>query len=200
MDQLVMDRIFDPYFTTKSSGEGTGLGLAVVHGIVEDYGGTVTVRSKAGEGTTFQVFIPRIESFNHTQALEPIVSNLPKGKERILFVDDEEALARIGKNMLKQLGYEVVTRTSSFEALEAFRAQPHRFDLVVTDMAMPKMSGWDLAKNVMEIRKDIPIVLCTGFSEMVTREKARSIGIQELVTKPLDLQGLAETVRKVLDR
>ena len=158
----VLDRIFDPYFTTKEVGEGTGLGLAVTHGILASHDGAITVQSTPGAGTTFEIYLPQIP-----QSPEPVTSpaaSLPHGTGRILFVDDEAVLARVSQSMLARCGYDVVSRTSSIEALEAFRAMPHRFDLVVTDQTMPQMTGEELAQALRRIRPDIPIILCTGFS------------------------------------
>jgi signal transduction histidine kinase/DNA-binding response OmpR family regulator len=193
----VKERIFDPYFTTKEVGEGTGLGLAIVHGIVKDHGGAITVYSEPGKGSTFHVYLPVIEKAEEPQkeTLEP----LPTGHERILFIDDEPGLVEIGKQMMEKLGYNVVVRTSSIEALELFREQPDRFDLVITDMTMPKMMGDRLAVELMKIRPDIPIILCTGFSERITEEEARGMGIKAFVMKPLVMRVLANTVRRILD-
>ena len=162
MDSETLAHIFDPYFTTKEVGEGTGLGLSVVHGIVKTHGGTITVESEPGKGTTFHVYFPVIENDAETQ--EEDEEPLPTGNERILFVDDEQVLLHVAEEMLKQLGYDVVTQKSSVEALELFRAEPDRFDLVITDMTMPKMTGDQLARELMKIRSDIPIILYTGFS------------------------------------
>jgi PAS domain S-box-containing protein len=161
MDQAVIKRIFDPYFTTKPFGEGTGLGLAITHGIVKSYGGGIQVHSKPGEGTTFHVYLPLIEESSYAQqsiSTEPI----RKGNESILLVDDEDQIVRMVQETLKRLGYHVTPRTSSIEALEAFRAQPDKFDLVITDMTMPNMTGAELAPKLLDIRPDIPIILCTG--------------------------------------
>ncbi len=198
MDARTMQRIFDPYFTTKEKGVGIGMGLSVVHGIVKRHKGAIKVFSKSGEGSSFQVLLPRIEREIEykAEALEP----LPLGKERILFVDDEKALIDLGKQMLERLGYKVVSRTSSVEALEAFRADPHKFDLVITDMTMPNMTGDELAEEIMALRPDIPIVLCTGFSIRITEEQAKKMGIREFVMKPLVMSDLAKTIRKVLDK
>ena len=198
MDTRTMQRIFDPYFTTKEKGVGIGMGLSVVHGIVKRHNGAIKVFSKPGEGSSFQVLLPRIEREIEykAEALEP----LPLGKERILFVDDEKALIDLGKQMLERLGYKVVSRTSSVEALEAFRADPHKFDLVITDMTMPNMTGDELAEEIMALRPDIPIVLCTGFSLRITEEQAKKMGIREFVMKPLVMSDLAKTIRKVLDK
>jgi PAS domain S-box-containing protein len=161
MDKAVMERVFDPYFTTKEKTGGTGMGLAVVHGIVKSHGGAITVYSEPGKGSTFNVFLPRIKVPEGVAETEKMIP-LPRGRERILFVDDEPFIVEIGKGMLEHLGYQVTTRTSSIEALEAFRAQPAKFDLVITDMTMPKMTGDKLAKELMRIMPNLPIILCTG--------------------------------------
>jgi PAS domain S-box-containing protein len=194
----IMGRIFEPYYTTKEAGEGTGMGLAMVDGFVKDHGGIVLVRSKPGEGSAFEVFFPLHHAEAEPEEDEP--HPLPKGKEKILFVDDEKDLADIGKQMLEQLQYEVTIQTDCLKALALFREAPDRFDLVVTDMTMPHMTGADLALELMTLRPDVPIVLCTGFSEMISGEKAEKMGIRAFVTKPLSLRVLAETVRKVLDQ
>jgi len=193
-----IDKIFDPYFTTKEKGEGTGMGLAVVHGIVKTYGGGITVYSELEKGTTFHVYLPRIEREVTAEPEEMIP--LPMGKEQILFVDDEPAIVDIGKSMLEQMGYKVEVRTSPIEAHEAFRTQPDKFDLVITDMTMPKVTGDDLAKELMAIRPDIPIILCTGFSERITEEMAKALGIRAFVMKPFVMRDLANTIRRILDQ
>ena len=198
MDRNTAARIFDPYFTTKKPGEGTGLGLAVVHGIVRKCGGDITVHSELGEGTTFQIHLPRIGISESPEGEEELAVP-PAGEERILFVDDEENLANIGRDMLEYLGYEVVAETSSVEALHLFRTQPDRFDLVITDMTMPHMTGDRLATELLRIRPDIPIILCTGFSEGMTEERVKKIGIRESLMKPLVIQMIAEKARKVLN-
>ncbi len=194
----IMARIFDPYFTTKEVGEGTGMGLSVVLGIVKNHKGAIHVYSEPEKGTTFNLFFPLIESEPVTESTS--LGPLPTGPERILFVDDEQALAELGKRMLQQLGYEVTVRTSSIEALEAFREQPDKFDLVVTDMTMPNMTGTDLCKEIMQIRLDIPIILCTGFSEMITEDKAKRMGIKAFLMKPLAMRKMAETIRRIFDQ
>lgn len=200
MTREVLKRIFDPYFTTKEVGEGTGLGLAVVHGIVKSHEGAITVYSEPGKGSTFQVYFPRIDrakGVEATQRAEPF----PMGKQEcILFVDDEQPLADMGKQMLEHLGYRVAVRMSSIEALKLFQAQPKRFDLVITDMTMPNMTGDKLSRELMGIRPDIPIILCTGFSERITAEKVQELGIREFAMKPLLMSDLAKTIRRVLDQ
>ena len=198
MDEETIEHIFEPYYTTKEIGKGTGFGLAVVHGIVRRHGGTITVQSEPGKGTTFQVHLPVIEgegSVDH-ETEGPI----PCGTERILFVDDEEMLANMVERMLAQLGYSVLTQTSSTEALNVFRNRPFHFDLVVTDYTMPQMTGADLAREILAVRSDIPIILCTGFSERISEEKAREIGIKHYVMKPLNRRNLAAIVREALDK
>ncbi len=197
MPPQVRERIFDPFFTTKGVGEGTGMGLSVVHGIAGSYGGTITVDSEPGQGSTFKVYLPIIERREEPQATKE--DSVPTGSERILFVDDEPALTNIGKLVLGSLGYNVETRTSSIEALELFKNQPDRFDLVITDMTMPNMTGEDLAQELMGIKPNIPIILCTGFSAKIDEQKASAMGIRAFVLKPIVRQKIATTVRKVLD-
>jgi len=198
MSPEVMSRIFDPYFTTKEVGRGTGLGLAVVHGIVKSHGGAITCESVPGEGTTFRVYFPEIESME--QASAPLSKgDLPTGTERILFVDDEQVLVNLARRMMESLGYTVFTRTSSIEALEFFRANPDKFDLVITDMTMPGMTGDMLTKKILKIRKDIPVILCSGYSEHMSEERSKLIGIREFIMKPIVMKDLAKTIRKVLD-
>jgi nitrogen-specific signal transduction histidine kinase/CheY-like chemotaxis protein len=198
MTPEVMERIFDPYFTTKEKGGGTGLGLAVVHGITRDHRGAISVQSEQGKGSTFDVYLPviRKDEIPHESVEEP----LPKGHERALFIDDEQSLAEIGKEMLTRLGYKVVAKTNSLDALEFFRTDPDQFDLVITDMTMPQMTGEKLAQNLMSIRPDIPVILCTGYSEMMTEEKAKEMGIKGFAMKPLIIRDLASSIRKVLDK
>jgi PAS domain S-box-containing protein len=198
MTSEIMERIFDPYFTTKDTGEGTGLGLSVAHGIVKAYGGTIIVYSELGKGTTFHVYLPLIHEAEKAEKDEP-KEPLPTGSERILFIDDEQVLIEIGSEILEHLGYEVVAKRSCKEALELFRAEPDRFDLVITDMTMPHMTGDKLAQEFMKLRPDIPVILCTGHSGLVLEVKAKDIGIRAFVMKPLVMRNLAETVRKVFD-
>jgi PAS domain S-box-containing protein len=197
MSPEIMESIFDPYFTTKKVGEGTGMGLAVVHGIVKSYGGEITVQSQPNEGTTFEIYLPTLEGEVFTAGEE--TTYLPTGKERILLVDDEPALVIVGKQRLERLGYLVETRSDSLEALAVVRKDPQHFDLVITDMTMPKMTGDKLAAALLRIRSNLPIILCTGFSQKINKERAQKIGIKAFLMKPLELQNLASTVRRVLD-
>ena len=199
ISRSTIQKILDPGFTPKKTGKnGSGLGLTVVHGIVKNHGGTLTVYSEHNRGTTFNIFLPRIVE-EGSQDID-LATSLPRGNERVLFVDDEHVLADLGEHMLKPLGYTVTTKTNSIEALEIFRAQPQSFDLVVTDMTMPCMTGLELAGKLLQIRADIPIILCSGFSEMATPDKARATGIREFVMKPVDLSEMAKIVRRVLDK
>ena len=193
----IIDSIFEPYFTTKKPGEGTGMGLAMVHGIVESYGGKIFVDSKIGKPTTFTIYLPATRKRKIQRQNEP--EQLPSGTERILFVDDEEPIAKMGSQGLERLGYQVTTRTSSVEALELFRAKPNEFELVITDMTMPNMTGDTLALELMSIRPDIPVILCTGYSKKISDKTASEIGIKAFAYKPIIKADLAQTVRKVLD-
>jgi len=195
----VMEKIFNPYFTTKDVDEGTGMGLSVVHGIVNDHGGDIRVYSEPGKGTAFHVYLPLIKTGTVEHKIIPGES-APTGTERILFVDDEEIIVNMNRQVLEDLGYQVTSRTSSVEALEAFRARPNEFDLIITDMTMPNMTGAELAPRLLEIRPDIPIILCTGFSELVDKDKAEAIGIREYVMKPIIRDEIARAIRRVLDK
>ena len=197
MDEHVLKRIFDPFFTTKGPGEGTGMGLAVVHGIVSAHGGVIVVESKPGRGATFHTYFPWVGDPDLPR--EPEAETMPEGKERILFVDDEEGVRRFGESLLPRLGYTVVFCKSAHEALEVFGKHPERFDLVITDLIMPKMTGNILAKWVKELRPDIAIILFTGFSEGFSEEHLQDAGIQEIVMKPIVAMDLAKRIRKVLD-
>jgi len=193
----IMDRIFDPFFTTKKRGEGTGMGLAVVHGIVRSCGGAITVYSEAGKGTTFKVFFPCCTGdADCERAVEMVVA---KGNERILFVDDEPSIVTMGKRMLERLGYSVMSTTSSVEALDLFRDGSGDFDLVITDLTMPKMTGEQLAAELIQIRQDIPIIVCTGYSSTLGECSEAEHGIRAVVTKPLITHEIARTIRDVLD-
>jgi signal transduction histidine kinase/ActR/RegA family two-component response regulator len=197
MSPEVIERIFDPFFSTKNKREGTGMGLSVVHGIVKSHGGTLTVDSTPGKGSVFKTFFPAIES-------EWVPDNehadlMVTGTESILFVDDEAFQADIAKQMLSRLGYRLTTCTSSVEALELFLQSPEKFDLVITDMTMPYMTGDLLAKELISIRPDIPIIVCTGYSDRIDADIANEIGIRELVMKPVVMKDIAHCIRRVLD-
>ena len=197
MTPKLLNRIFDPFFTTKDRGEGTGMGLAVVLGIVKSHGGIITVESEVGRGSTFEILLPAILcEIDGEDAGSPV---LPTGFESILFVDDEVALVDLGAQILTRLGYQVTTRTSSIEALELFIQEPNRFDLVISDTTMPNLTGDHLAQKILGIRPDLPVVLCTGYSERMSRERAADIGIASFVLKPIVMSELASTVRQVLD-
>ena len=194
----IMDKIFEPYFTTKGVGEGTGLGLAVVHGIVKDHSGDITIDSEVGKGTTFHVFMPVVEV---ELPLETKTHNdIPGGNEHILLVDDEKEIVDMIRTMLEKLGYKITTQTSSVEALEVFRNDPEKYDLVITDMTMPGMTGKDLAQKLMDIRPEIPIILCTGFSDQIDEQSARDLGIELFIMKPIMISKIAQAIRDILDK
>jgi PAS domain S-box-containing protein len=196
IEPKILKRIFDPYFTTKGVGEGSGMGLSVVHGIVKRYGGGISVSSEPGKGTIFHVLFPCIE--DEPEPKVEIAAEIPRGNERILFVDDEKAMIDAIQPMIERLGYKVTARTSSIEGLEAFRANPDRFDLVITDFTMPNMTGMELANELFKLRSEIPIILCTGYSDHINEEKAKRNGIRAFVMKPVVLDEIANTIRKVL--
>jgi len=198
IDEATVEKIFNPYFTTKEPGEGTGLGLSVVHGIIRDMGGFIKVYSEKGQGTSFQLYIPRVKIDSNQVIFSE--KTPPAGTERILIVDDEEFVLDLFKVMLTSLGYQVKARISSIEALEAFKANPGNFDLVITDQTMPNMTGEKLAEKILAIRPDIPVVLCTGFSAIMTAEKAKAKGIRAFIKKPVLKNELAGTIRTVLDQ
>jgi PAS domain S-box-containing protein len=194
----IIERIFDPYYTTKDPGEGTGMGLAVVQGIVKSHSGAITVSSKPGTGTSFNVFFPMVKMDVPLMELEDNVVRAT-GTKRILFVDDEKNLVDLGREMLESLDYSVTATTNSSEALETFRAQPDAFDLVITDMTMPGLTGKDLAKELISIRPDISIILTTGFSELINEKQARKAGIGQFLMKPYTNSDLAKIIRKALE-
>jgi CheY-like chemotaxis protein len=197
IDPAVKERIFDPYFTTKPVGEGTGLGLATVHGIVKSYEGAISVHSELGKGSTFKVYLPAgLKEFETENKLS---ASIRQGDETILFVDDEDALVEMGYEVLQELGYKVKACGSSQEALEVFQERPGDFDLVITDLTMPQMNGIELSRNLIRLRPDIPIILCTGFSGKITPESAKAAGIKAVLMKPLVIANLAETIRAMLD-
>ena len=198
MDKNLIKKIFDPFFTTKKVGKGTGMGLSVVHGIVKNMGGTINVYSEPEKGTQFHIYLPLVDSVknqNDHQIKDPIQG----GFERILLVDDEDIVATVIKEMLQRLGYKVSSCTSSIEALEVFRINPDRFDMVITDLQMPNIPGNKLAVELIKIRSDIPILLCTGFSETMSEEKATSLGIKGFLLKPIVIKDISRKIREVLD-
>jgi CheY-like chemotaxis protein/anti-sigma regulatory factor (Ser/Thr protein kinase) len=195
----VLDKIFDPYFTTKEKGKGTGLGLAVVHGIVKRHKGHLSVESEPEKGTTFFIHFPILEEIVSADE-KNVADSFPGGNECILFVDDEKDVIEIGERMLTHLGYEVIAKSDSIEVLDLFRSQSDRFDLVITDMTMPKLTGDKLAEEMLRIRNDIPIILYTGYTENFSKKQAQKIGIKEFGMKPFEMRDLAETTRRVLDQ
>ena len=194
----VMDKIFDPFFTTKKLGEGTGLGLSVVHGIVRQHDGHITVESLPGKGSAFSVYLPRIAEAS-SSAEAAAEGAMPTGHEHILFIDDEEMLVEMGQELLEELGYRITASTDSARALALFRADPSRFDLVVTDQTMPNLTGIELAKEIIALKPDTPVILCTGFSHLVNADTARAAGIRAFAMKPLTKREIAKTIRQVLD-
>jgi len=198
MDSELIHKIFDPFFTTKEAGKGTGMGLSIVYGIIKEYGGNITVDSTPGKGTTFHVYLPLVEGDENP--VEKGSPNLLKGNERILLVDDEELLIELNKEILGKLGYKVTAKTNGFEAIETFKKQPKKFDLLITDQTMPGMTGLKLAKEILQIRPDIPVFLCTGYSHLVDEALAKAQGIKEFALKPLTQESLSVLVRKVLDK
>lgn len=196
MDISTAKRIFDPYFTTKKSGEGTGLGLAVVYSIVKNYEGAILVDSEPGKGSTFHVYLPRVAAISPAHA--EMATTLPMGRGRILAVDDDTMILELERQLFEELGYDVVAKSSSTEALELFRQQPDQFDLVFTDHTMPQMTGLDLARELFRIKPDIPIVLCSGFSDLIAIKRAQEIGIKTIVPKPLIIKNVAEILSNIL--
>jgi two-component system, cell cycle sensor histidine kinase and response regulator CckA len=201
IDPSIVDLIFNPFFTTKAVGSGTGLGLSVVHGIIESHGGAISVESTPGEGTTFTVLIPVLKTDYEPRNVE-IAVPVPRGQERILVIDDEPLLAETVKRMLEKHGYVVTSRTSGIEALEAFRhylvGKP--FDLVITDMTMPHFTGLDLVREFSKLCSATPVILMTGFSNKVDADRAKQMGIQGFLMKPVDIEELGRMVRTVLDQ
>lgn len=199
MDKGLIGKIFDPFFTTKEQGKGTGMGLSVVHGIVNKMGGVIQINSKPDKGTQFHVYFPVIKSRSESQKIY-VKEGFMGGTEHILLVDDEQSIITLEKQVLKRLGYHITAFTNSIEALEAFRATPDKFDMVITDMAMPKMSGDELAVELIKIRSDIPVLLCTGFSHTMTEKKAKLLGIKSFIMKPIVSSDFTKRIREELDK
>lgn len=200
MDQSTMEQIFDPFFSTKEVGKGTGLGLSVLHGIIQDYQGFVRVTSRPGKGTTFFVFIPALGHNSNALANHQIDDVLPHGEGHILLVDDEPMIVTLNRQVLERLGYTVYATTDSKEALDRFTADPSEFDLVITDQTMPDLTGVELSGKLLELRKDIPIILCTGYSAVVNEEQALDAGIKKQLEKPVSRKELAQAIKEVLGR
>jgi PAS domain S-box-containing protein len=197
IDPKIMDRIFDPFYTTRERGEGTGMGLAVVDGIVRSHGGTILVESRPGDGSTFRVYLPMSENVRPRRSSRP--DSLPGGDERVLVVDDEKAVVFSETSILERLGYTVVSTSDSTEALELLEKDPSAFDAIVTDQTMPDLTGAELAKAALELRPELPIVLCTGYSHVLGETEAKRIGIKEYLLKPVNPRKLAVTLRRALD-
>ena len=198
MNGDVLQHIFEPYFTTKPQGEGTGLGLSLVHGIILELKGALLVQSEPGKGTVFEIFFPALDAQFSSAHLQDAVETLPGGHERLLLVDDETSLVETTARRLSKLGYAVTARTSSIEALQAFKANPYKFDLVITDLAMPNMTGLDMAAEMLKLRSDLPVLLVTGFADALAVEYAQKIGIKKIVSKPIDLREITAVMRQVL--
>ena len=198
IDQTLIDKIFEPYFTTKELGKGTGLGLSVVHGIVKEHGGDIQIYSEVGKGTTFNVYLPLLKSAGDGKTIAS-PEKYPTGSESILLVDDEAPIVRMMQMMLEKLGYQVTPRTSSPDALALFSANPLNFDLVISDRGMPDMTGEQLAGELLSIKPGIPVIICTGFSDATDEQRGRAMGIKGYLMKPVAAGDLAAMVRKVLD-
>jgi len=194
----VQEHLFEPFFTTKEIGEGSGLGLSVVHGIVTGHYGVITVKSEPGKGTTFQIFFPTTDELE-PQAEPARTVSLREAQEHILIVENEPALAKLYEIALTKLGYQVTSFTDSHEALKMFRANPDHFDLVFTDQAMPNMTGMQLSQELLHIRPNLPIILATGYSETLSEEEALARGICQFLKKPVKFGVLAQTIRKILE-
>ncbi len=199
IDEGILTRLFEPFFTTKQNGEGSGLGLAVVHGIVRDHHGALDVSSRRGEGTRVSVYLPLHEG-SATESVEPAAGAEVHGRgERVLFVDDEEAIGNVCGSLLSRGGYQVAVFKSPVEALARFSCAPDDFDIVITDLAMPRMSGEKLAQEVLALRPDIPVLMITGNSAGLTRQRLRDLGVSDLLQKPMTRQALTTAVRRALD-
>jgi signal transduction histidine kinase/CheY-like chemotaxis protein len=197
IEQKILARMFDPFFTTKERGKGTGMGLSLVHGIMKENGGCIAVDSEVGKGTCFHLYFSVLET-SYGEDASHLFPSLKKGNGHILFVDDEEEISKMGKKMLEFLGYDVTTCTSSVEAFELFEAKPDNYDLVITDQTMPEMSGIQLTQNLLSILPDLPIILCTGHSTVVSAENAAEFGIQEFIMKPYTLQKFSDAIHRIL--
>lgn len=201
IDPKILDRIFEPYFSTKEVGKGSGLGLAIVHGNIINFGGFIHVESEQNKGTTFHVYFPISSQKPFTIEHNPMnQDNLPEGSERILIVDDEELIATMYKETLEMLGYTVTAMSSSKQALESYQSSPDTFDLILTDQTMPDLTGVELASEILRFRPETPIILCTGYSAMISEHEAKELGIGKFLMKPINNKILAVTIREVLDK
>ncbi len=199
IDKTIQERIFDPFFTTKRKGVGTGLGLATVHGIVTELNGSISVESEPGEGTSITVYLPKIKNRSSINSEKKPI-NIPAGKgEHILIIDDDHMLLKMTDQMLRKIGYRVTAKHSSREALDTFMKDPDSFDIIFTDQVMPEMTGAQLAKKILAVRPEIPIIIATGFSEKIDPESARALGIRKFIQKPFTRTILAETIREVIE-
>ena len=200
MDEKTRERIFDPYFTTRKKGEGTGLGLSTVHNIIRSYKGAIHVWSRLGKGAVFEILLPLTTKPMEQEANEITCPVQTLGRESILFVDDEELILQIAQKALERYGYQVTPCSSPLLALETFRRTPDAFQLVITDLTMPKLTGVELSQKLLAIRPQLPIILCTGFSENITQARAQELGIARFLIKPIRTQRLAQIIREVLDQ
>jgi CheY-like chemotaxis protein len=201
LDAATRERIFEPFFTTKAVGEGTGLGLSVVHGIMRGYRGAITVESQPGSGTTFHLYFPAADAAAEAAGARPAPAPSPQGRgQQVLYLDDDESLVLLVKRTLERNGYRVAGYTDSAEALRALAADPGRFDLVVTDYSMPGMSGLDVAREVARIRPGLPVAVTTGYITDELRERAPQAGVRELIYKPDSAEDLCETVQRLLEK
>jgi CheY-like chemotaxis protein len=200
IEPKILEKIFEPYFTTKKIGEGTGMGLAVVHGIVKSHHGHITVYSEPGKGTSFHVYLPLTAEETATLPEKTEPTELRGKGERILLVDDEEQIGAVVSALLSKNGYQVATFADGLQALAEFQQKPEHFDLVITDMTMPSINGAELAQKIMALRPEIPVILCTGQSELINREKAFAMGIRDYLTKPLLTEPLLVAVKTALKK
>jgi CheY-like chemotaxis protein len=198
MDEETKNKIFEPYFTTKEPGKGTGLGLAVVHGIVKSHHGSITLYSEPGQGTTFHVYLPKVLTDEQVLVSKEDKEELKGGDESIMLVDDEKDIVTFAKDALEKFGYKVKPFSNAVQAFQEFKMQSDLFDIVITDMTMPYMTGTELAQKLIEIKPDIPIILCTGYSELVHKEKAYAMGIAGYLEKPVIIEDLIRIVRNTL--
>ncbi len=199
IEQKIIERIYEPFFTTKPPGKGTGMGLAMVHGIVKSRGGAIRVKSKVGQGTEFRILLPKYKGKIITSE-ETDAREVSPGQEHIMFVDDEKALVTLAEEGLQRIGYRVHIETDSEEALKIFKQNPGQFDLVITDQAMPKLTGTELSKELLKVRPDIPIILYSGLMEEISQEQIELTGIRTLLSKPLLIKQLSKSIREILDK